>query len=53
MHEVSVKKLQEAVQLILSTASYRENAKMISKSFKESGGEKKALKAIDEYLALI
>lgn len=50
-HEVSVKNLQEAVQLILSTPSYRENVKMISKSFKESGGEKKALKAIDEYLA--
>ncbi|MGE7718127.1 macrolide family glycosyltransferase [Priestia megaterium] len=52
-HEVSVKKLQEAVQHILSTPSYRENAKMISKSFKESEGEKKALKAIDDYLALI
>jgi MGT family glycosyltransferase len=52
-HEVSVKKLQEAVQHILSTPSYRENAKMISKSFKESSREKKALKAIDEYLALI
>lgn len=52
-HEVSVKKLQEAVQHILSTPSYRENAKKISKSFKESEGEKKALKAIDDYLALI
>ncbi|WP_061859905.1 macrolide family glycosyltransferase [Priestia megaterium] len=52
-HEVSVKRLQEAVQHILSTPSYLENAKMISKSFKESNGEKKALKAIDEYLALI
>ena len=52
-HEVRVKKLQEAVQHILSTPSYRENAKMISKSFKESSREKKALKAIDEYLALI
>ncbi|QSX24075.1 macrolide family glycosyltransferase [Priestia megaterium] len=52
-HEVSVKKLQEAVQRVLSTPSYRENAKMISKSFKESNGEMKALKAIDEYLSLI
>ncbi|MEC1394106.1 glycosyltransferase [Bacillus velezensis] len=51
--EVSVKNLQKAVELILSTPSYRENVKMISKSFKESGGEQKALKAIDEYLALI
>jgi MGT family glycosyltransferase len=52
-HEVSVKKLQEAVQLILSNSLYRKNAKVISKSFKEAGGEKKALKAIDEYLVLI
>lgn len=44
---VSVQKLQEAVQTVLSNPSYRENATKISKSFKEAGGVEKALKAID------
>ncbi|MCJ8014632.1 hypothetical protein MUG84_23380 [Paenibacillus sp. KQZ6P-2] len=46
-HEVSVEKLQEAVQTVLSNPAYRENAKKVSKSFKEAGGVEKALKAID------
>ncbi|MBD1380270.1 macrolide family glycosyltransferase [Metabacillus arenae] len=49
-HELNIKKLKEAVQLVLSNAFYRENAKKISKSFKEAGGEKKALSTIDNYL---
>lgn len=51
-NEVSVKKLQEAVQTVLSDPSYRKNTKKVSKSFKEAGGEEKALKAIDEHLGL-
>jgi MGT family glycosyltransferase len=46
-HEVSIEKLQEAVQTVLSNPAYRENAKKVSKSFKEAGGVEKALKAID------
>ncbi|MGG2093409.1 macrolide family glycosyltransferase [Bacillus sp. S13(2024)] len=49
-HELSMEKLKEAVQVVLSNPSYRENAKKVSKSFKEAGGEKKALLAIDKYL---
>ncbi|MEK5132983.1 macrolide family glycosyltransferase [Bacillus sp. FSL W8-0645] len=50
-NEVSVPRLKEAVDLILSNPSYRENVRKLSVSFKESGGEEKALRAIDEYLA--
>ncbi len=49
-HEVSIEKLQESVQQILSNPAYRENAKKLSNSFKKSGGAKEALTAIDEYL---
>lgn len=49
-HELSMEKLKEAVQVVLSNPSYQENAKKVSKSFKEAGGEKKALLAIDKYL---
>jgi UDP:flavonoid glycosyltransferase YjiC (YdhE family) len=45
-----MERLKEAVQFVLSTPSYRENAKKVSKSFKETGGEEKALSAIDKYL---
>jgi UDP:flavonoid glycosyltransferase YjiC (YdhE family) len=50
--EVRVKKLQEAVQAVLSDPFYRENTRKVSQSFKEAGGVEKALKAIDEHLNL-
>ncbi|MFD9625466.1 macrolide family glycosyltransferase [Peribacillus muralis] len=49
-HEISIEKLQEAVQQVLSNLAYRENVKKLSKSFKNAGGAKEALTAIDEYL---
>ncbi|MDM5453816.1 macrolide family glycosyltransferase [Peribacillus simplex] len=49
-HEVSIEKLQESVQEVLSKPAYRENAKKLSNSFKKAGGAKEALTAIDEYL---
>ncbi|MGE1165820.1 macrolide family glycosyltransferase [Peribacillus simplex] len=49
-HEVSIEKLQESVQEVLSNPAYRENAKKLSNSFKKAGGAKEALTAIDEYL---
>jgi UDP:flavonoid glycosyltransferase YjiC (YdhE family) len=49
-HEISIEQLQEAVQQVLSNPAYGENAKKLSKSFKEAGGAKEALTAIDEYL---
>jgi MGT family glycosyltransferase len=49
-HEVNIEKLQEAVQQVLSNPAYRENAKKLSKSFKQAGGAKEALTAIDDYL---
>jgi MGT family glycosyltransferase len=51
-HEVSVEKLREAVQTVLSDPSYLENTKKINKSFKQAGGVEKALKAINEHLKL-
>jgi MGT family glycosyltransferase len=50
--KVSVKKLNEAVQTILSDPSYKQNTKKVSQSFKETGGVEKALEAIDRYLSL-
>jgi len=49
-HEVSIEKLQESVQQVLSNPVYRENAKKLSNSFIKAGGAKEALTAIDEYL---
>lgn len=48
--DVSRNKLKEAVQLVCSNPAYQENAKKVSKSFKEAGGLKVALAAIDQYL---
>jgi MGT family glycosyltransferase len=51
-NEVNAKKLREAVQTVLSDPSYLENTKKINKSFKQSGGVEKSLKAIDKHLKL-
>jgi MGT family glycosyltransferase len=48
--EISIEKLQEAVQQVLSNPAYRENVKKLSKSFKKAGGAQEALTAIDKYL---
>lgn len=52
-HEVSIEKLQESVQQVLSTSTYKENVKKLSNSFKQAGGPKEALTAIDAYLERI
>lgn len=48
--EISIEKLQVAVQQVLSNPAYRENVKKLSKSFKKAGGAQEALTAIDKYL---
>ncbi|MFY4773610.1 macrolide family glycosyltransferase [Metabacillus sp. RGM 3146] len=50
--DLSAEKLSEAVEKVLSDPEFKKNAKEISATFKESGGPKKAIQAIDDFMEM-